>query len=129
MIDAFKEENPLLQGCPEKAIHRDSWLPVERAFSIPSEETLAQEITGWVELEIVIDHRGIVEKATVTGSSNSVLERSGIDAVLKFVYQPRMNDNLEPVRTTSVPATVVTDYFDLARAKGCRWNDPRYEEE
>jgi TonB family protein len=124
-IKPLKAEYPILQRCPDKAIHRDSWLPIIRVPHIPSKEALTKEITGWVTLEIVIDERGDVEKAVVTDSSSSVLEPSAVEAVSKFKYKPRLDDD-RFVRATGVEATIVTDYFHLAWAEGCRWDEPSF---
>lgn len=129
VINKIIAGHPVLERCPEKAIHRDAWLPIERYAVEPSIEILAQEITGWVEFKITIDQFGAVESATITGSSGPTLEPASIEAVMKFKYEPRYVsfEQVRAVRVTDVQATVVTDYFDLARAKGCRWKTQRFQ--
>ena len=118
-IDKLKLQYPILRQCPEKSIYRDDKLPTVRVLPIPSPEVLAQEITGWVELEEDIDAEGNVEKVILVDSTSNLLEASAVDAAGRFKYRPRLDENYLPTAESGVKLTISTDYSVLARFSGC----------
>jgi hypothetical protein len=112
---------PILQLCPRRSISRNSWLPIVRVAVSPPPAAIAGGLTGWVEFRITINEAGAVEYAVLLESSDKALEETSTEAVLRFRYEPRLNDEFQPIRVEGVSATVYTTYFDLARASGCIW--------
>lgn len=126
-IEFLKVEFPILQKCPSRSIHRDEYLPIVRYAVIPSDEILAKQVTGWVLFDLKISPSGSVKEAVVVESTEPILNGPSTDAVLQFKYKPFRDEHGRPTSFRGVQATVHTTYFDLARAVGCEWNDPRYQ--
>jgi TonB family protein len=82
-------------------------------------DVIDKNITGWVVLENTVDEQGNVSSTKVINSSNHLLEESAREAALEFVYKPRYSANGNPIKVSGVRATIVINYFDLAREKGC----------
>lgn len=118
-ISELKANYPILRQCPEKSLYSDERLPVVRVLPIPTQESLAQGITGWVQLELDIDAQGTVENVSVIDSSSHLLEQAAINAARGFIYKPSRNEDYEPVPVAGVEATIRIDYGTLARFVGC----------
>lgn len=125
-VERLTVENPLLMKCPKYSIGWDAKLPTTRYQPQPTTEIVEHELTGWVQLELETNAHGYVESISALDASHPMLVEIAIDAASKFEYQPGIGPNLEPIGIEGVLATVIVDYFDLARAKGCEWKAVGY---
>ena len=71
-------------------------LTVERAEALTCGR---RSLTGWVELEFVVNEAGRVERAVITSSSNEVFDRAALDAINRWRFEPELeNGRAVPVQ-------------------------------
>jgi hypothetical protein len=124
-VGSLRDKHPVLSRCSDHSLY-ESQLPVQirgSAHVIPK-EAVRLVITGWVDLELEVSDDGIPESARIVGSSNSILEPGVIDHVLTFRYPKSWHYNGQSMRRKGFEVRITTDYFDIAREKGCEWDDP-----
>ncbi len=118
-VDQLKENHPILQNCPDRFIDRDTMLPTRRVSPVISEDMVAHAKTGWVELALDIDARGLVDHVALTKSSSPLFEQSAIDAASRFKYRPPTNEDHVPTFRAGVKTTIFFLYEALAKKAGC----------
>jgi len=124
-ISSLRDKHPVLSQCSDHSLY-ESQLPVQirgSAYVIPK-EAVRLAITGWVDLELEVSDDGIPESARIVGSSNSILEPGVVDYVLRFRYPKSSHYNGHYMRRNEFEVRITTDYFDIAREKGCEWDGP-----
>jgi len=67
-------------------------LPLVRVEPQYPTEARRRSLEGWVQVRFTISNGGSVKDAVVVKSSDSVFERSALQAVNKWKYQPQMVD-------------------------------------
>jgi protein TonB len=67
-------------------------LPLVRVEPQYPQGAKQRKLEGWVQVRFTISTAGSVKDATVVKSSNSVFERSALQAVSKWKYQPQMRE-------------------------------------
>lgn len=82
-------------------------------------------VTGWVDLELEITDDGTPESARIVDSSDPILEAGVVDYVLGFRYPKSSHHNGHYMRRKGFQVRITTDYFQIARERGCNWDDPR----
>lgn len=123
--ESLRKKHPILGKCPDRSLY-EAQLPIRRPTTrVLSEEAVRLGVTGWVDLELDVSDDGQVERARIVDSSNPVLEPGVVDYVLEFRYPASSHRGVPPMRRNGFQARVITDYFDIARARGCEWDDPR----
>lgn len=106
-----------LAACPPHALQQFRPLPVMRFDPELPSDVVERGISGWVLVEGMLDTRGAVTAAEVTQSSDPALEAAAIGAFRRFIYHPRgVDQSPDGLRVQSL---IYTDYFALARARGC----------
>lgn len=121
---ALLRDYPILERCPSGSLY-DSYFPTLRTPYDPSVEALRNNVTGWVDLALDLNESGAVDSAAITASSDPILETGIIDHVLTFRYPSAQNPMYSDMPRKGLTLRVTTSYFDIARAKGCVWRDPR----
>ena len=126
-VEPLRKKQPILLNCPEHSLY-ETQLPIRVPSAyVPPEDAVRHGITGWVDLELDVDDDGKVQNARIVDSSNSILESGVIDYVLKFQYPKKSHYSGQYMKRNGFQVRIVTDYFQIARAKGCEWDDPRAE--
>jgi hypothetical protein len=126
-VSSLKDKHPILSRCPDHSLY-ERQLPVSirgKAYA-PQKEAVRLGITGWVDLELEVRNDGIVESARIIDSSNPILEAGVIDHVLTFRYPKSSHYNGHYMRRKGFQVRITTDYFQIARENGCRWDDPQH---
>ncbi len=126
-VSSLKDKHPILSRCPDHSLY-ERQLPVGirgKAYALPK-EAVRLGITGWVDLELEVSNDGIVESARIIDSSNPILEAGVIDHVLTFRYPKSSHYNGHYMRRKGFQVRITTDYFQIARENGCRWDGPQY---
>ena len=67
-------------------------LPLVRVEPQYPQQARQRKLEGWVQVRFTISSAGSVKDAAVVKSSNSVFERSALQAVSKWKYQPQMQE-------------------------------------
>jgi len=67
-------------------------LPLVRVEPQYPQGAKQRKLEGWVQVRFTISTAGSVKDAAVVKSSNSVFERSAVQAVTKWKYQPQMRE-------------------------------------
>jgi protein TonB len=67
-------------------------LPLVRVEPQYPQQARQRKLEGWVQVRFTISSAGSVKDAAVVKSSNSVFERSALQAVGKWKYQPQMQE-------------------------------------
>ena len=67
-------------------------LPLVRVEPQYPQGAKQRKLEGWVQVRFTISTAGSVKDAAVVKSSNSVFERSALQAVSKWKYQPQMRE-------------------------------------
>ena len=67
-------------------------LPLVRVEPQYPQQARQRKLEGWVQVSFTISTAGSVRDASVVKSSDSVFERSAIQAVNKWQYQPQMQE-------------------------------------
>jgi Gram-negative bacterial TonB protein C-terminal len=121
----LRKRHPILAKCPYHALY-ETQLPIRipGPYS-PPDDAVRHGVTGWVDLELDVSADGKVESARITDSSNPILEPGVVDYVLKFRYPKSSHYDGQFMRRQGFQVRIITDYFQIARAKGCEWDDPR----
>lgn len=126
-VGPLRRKHPILSNCPTHSLYQPQ-LPVRiPGVYIPPKDAVRHGVTGWVELEVNVSNDGIVETARIVDSSDSRLEKGVIDYVLEFRYPKRPHFDGQFMRRKGLKVRIVIDYFQVAREKGCEWDDPRGE--
>ena len=123
-VESLIAKHPILERCPENATYATQ-LPTRRPLYEPPENAVKRGINGWVDLELNVSDSGAVESAQVISSSDTVLESGVIEHVLKFHYPNASHYNGLFMNRDGFKLRITTHYFHIARAKGCKWQDPR----
>jgi protein TonB len=66
---------------------------------------LARGVEGYVDMSFTVTLTGTVENPVVLYSTNSLFDRSAIQAVLRFKYKPRVVDGV-PVAVPNVKTRI-----------------------
>lgn len=123
--ESLRDKHPILSRCPDRSLY-EVQLPVRRPTTrVLSEEAVRLGVTGWVDLELDVSDEGKPESARIVGSSDPVLEPGVVDYVLQFRYPASSHYNGQSMRRKGFQVRITTNYFQIARARGCEWDDPR----
>ena len=120
-VDSLRLKHTVLLNCDYHSLY-DPQLPNRRGAYVPPKEAVLRGISGWVDLELDISDDGKVESARIVDSSNSLLEPGVVDHVLTFRYPARTHWNGQQMRRKGFQVRINTDYFQIARENGCRWD-------
>ena len=124
-VSSLRNKHPILSKCSDHSLH-GAQHPIRRTDYVPPEEAVRLGISGWVDLELNINDDGIVESARIVDSSNAILERGVVDHVRTFRYPMSTHRIGYRMVRKGLQIRITTDYFLIAREKGCVWNDPRH---
>lgn len=126
-VSSLRDKHPIVSRCPDHSLY-EAQLPVRVGFTgyaIPK-EAVRLAVTGWVDLEMDVTDDGVPENVRIVGSSNSILETGVVDYVLNFRYPKSSHYNGQHMRRKGFQVRITTDYFQIAREKGCEWDDPQH---
>jgi protein TonB len=84
-------------------------LPLVRVEPQYPQQARQRKLEGWVQVRFTISTAGSVRDAAVVKSSDSVFERSAIQAVNKWKYQPQMQEG----KATEAPDQQVVLRFKM----------------
>lgn len=124
-VSSLRNKHPILSKCSDHSLY-SAQLPIRRTDYVPPEEAVRLGISGWVDLELEVTDDGIPERAHIVDSSNPILETGVVDYVLDFRYPKISHYNGHYMRRKGFQVRITTDYFQIAREKGCVWDDPRH---
>ena len=126
-VSSLRDKHPIVSRCPDHSLY-EAQLPVRVGFTgyaIPK-EAVRLAVTGWVDLEMDVTDDGVPENVRIVGSSNSILETGVVDYVLNFRYPKSSHWNGQHMRRSGFQVRITTDYFQIAREKGCRWDGAQH---
>jgi len=124
-VGTLRDKHPIVSRCPSHSLY-EVQLPIRIGFSgytIPK-EAVRLAVTGWVDLEMDVTDNGVPENVRIVGSSNPILEEGVVNHVLGFRYPKKAHYNGQHMRRKGFQVRITTDYFQIARAKGCKMGDP-----
>jgi hypothetical protein len=125
VVGQLRKNHPILSRCPYHSLYAAQLPGRVPPPYVPPEDAVRHGITGWVDLELDVSDDGKVETARIVDSSNSLLEPGIVDYVFKFRYPKKSHYNGQFMKRKGFQVRLITDYFQLARAAGCEWEDPR----
>jgi Gram-negative bacterial TonB protein C-terminal len=116
---------PILAHCPAGSLYEVP-LPIARPIYTPPRQAVELGLTGWVDLKLTISDSGKVQSASIINSSDKILETGVIDHVLKF-RDPSSSHYLgRLIQRDKFVLRIGTNYFHIAKAKGCEWEEPSW---
>ena len=124
-VQNLVEQYPVLANCPVRSLYEDQ-LPTRRPFYSPPRQAVDLGLTGWVDLKLTISDSGEVQGATIIESSNEIFEAGVVDHVLKFRYSSSYYYPGKLFQRNGFILRIETDYFSIAKARGCEWEHPSW---
>ncbi len=123
-VASLRELHPILSICPDRSLYQTQ-LPIRRAKYVPPREAVRLGVTGWVDLELDVDEDGTVKNARIVDSSSQLLEHGVLDHVRSFRYPAKSHQIGYSMVREGLHINITTNYFQIARERGCKWDDPR----
>jgi protein TonB len=94
-----------LSGPGGMNVAEGDFLPIVRVAPVYPARALARGVEGYVDMSFTVTLTGTVENPVVLYSTNSLFDRSAIQAVLRFKYKPRVVDGV-PVAVPNVKTRI-----------------------
>jgi hypothetical protein len=125
-VESLRLKHTVLSNCDDHSLY-EAQLPYSmRGAYVPPKEAVLLGVTGWVELELDVSDDGKVESARIVDSSSSLLEPGVVDLVLTFRYPASTHWDGQRMRRKGFQVRITTDYFQIARENGCRWDGAQH---